>query len=210
MGAGVTDAMGRQGPEGLIAIHTTCSCRRSRRHADRDRRGTRRGRADRHLPAVRQRLLRRLATRPQTIGYALLDSPVALAAWMIEHDTDAYYKIAPRSSTGSPRATHPRPRARQLTLYWLTAPAPPRPARTGRPTGRTPRPRATSLCRRRRSRSASRRSPARSGRRRAAGSTPATRTSSTSTRSTRAATSPPGRSPTAVRGELRAAFRSLR
>ena len=24
------------------------------------------------------------ATRPQTIGYALLDSPVALAAWMIE------------------------------------------------------------------------------------------------------------------------------
>ena len=35
-----------------------------------------------------------MATRPQTIGYALLDSPVALAAWMIDHDTDAYYKIA--------------------------------------------------------------------------------------------------------------------
>jgi hypothetical protein len=29
------------------------------------------------------------ATRPQTIGYALLDSPVALAAWMLDHDTDA-------------------------------------------------------------------------------------------------------------------------
>ena len=26
-----------------------------------------------------------MATRPQTIGYALLDSPVALAAWMIDH-----------------------------------------------------------------------------------------------------------------------------
>ena len=35
-----------------------------------------------------------MATRPQTIGYALLASPVALAAWMIDHDTDAYYKIA--------------------------------------------------------------------------------------------------------------------
>jgi hypothetical protein len=34
------------------------------------------------------------ATRPQTIGYALLDSPLALAAWMLDHDTDAYYKIA--------------------------------------------------------------------------------------------------------------------
>src|SRR5262249_56468005 len=33
-------------------------------------------------------------TRPQTIGYALLDSPVALAAWMLDHDTDAYYKIS--------------------------------------------------------------------------------------------------------------------
>jgi hypothetical protein len=33
-------------------------------------------------------------TRPQTIGYALLDSPVALAAWMIDHDTDSYQKIS--------------------------------------------------------------------------------------------------------------------
>src|SRR5207253_1333366 len=35
-----------------------------------------------------------MASRPQTIGYALLDSPNALAAWMIDHDTDSYYKIA--------------------------------------------------------------------------------------------------------------------
>src|SRR3954462_3162199 len=32
------------------------------------------------------------ATRPETIGYALLDSPIALAAWITDHDTDAYYK----------------------------------------------------------------------------------------------------------------------
>ena len=40
------------------------------------------------------------ATRPQTIGYALLDSPVALAAWMLDHDTDSYYKIAERVRRG--------------------------------------------------------------------------------------------------------------
>jgi hypothetical protein len=33
------------------------------------------------------------STRPQTIGYSLLDSPFGLAAWMLDHDTDSYYKI---------------------------------------------------------------------------------------------------------------------
>src|SRR5262249_30864629 len=65
---------------------------------------------------------------------------------------------------------------------------------TGRPTGRTLRPQATSLCRRRRSRSASRHSQGRSGRPRAPGLRAHTRTSPTSTRSTRAATSPLGKS----------------
>ena len=45
------------------------------------------------------------ATRPQTIGYALLDSPVALAAWMLDHDTDSYDKIARAFVDGQPRAT---------------------------------------------------------------------------------------------------------
>ena len=36
------------------------------------------------------------ATRPQTIGYALLDSPVALAAWMLDHDTDSLLQDLPR------------------------------------------------------------------------------------------------------------------
>src|SRR5688500_20109687 len=34
------------------------------------------------------------STRPQTIGYSLLDSPVGLAAWMLDHDTDSYYKMS--------------------------------------------------------------------------------------------------------------------
>jgi hypothetical protein len=42
-------------------------------------------------------------TRPQTIGYALLDCPVALAAWTLDHDTDTYDKIAHAFVDGQPR-----------------------------------------------------------------------------------------------------------
>jgi hypothetical protein len=49
------------------------------------------------------------STRPQTIGYALVDSPVALAAWRLDHDTDSYHKIARAFVAGPPRATSPAP-----------------------------------------------------------------------------------------------------
>ena len=62
-----------------------------------------------------------MATRPQTIGYALLDSPVALAAWMIDHDTDAYYKIARAFVDGQPSGNLTRDHVLDnITLYWLT------------------------------------------------------------------------------------------
>jgi hypothetical protein len=44
------------------------------------------------------------ATRPQTIGYALLDSP---SPWMLDHDTDSYEKIPAPFSTSSPQAISP-------------------------------------------------------------------------------------------------------
>ena len=47
------------------------------------------------------------STRPQTIGYALLDSPIGLAAWMVDHDTDSYYKFAGAFVGGNPWATSP-------------------------------------------------------------------------------------------------------
>jgi hypothetical protein len=68
-----------------------------------EERGDRRAR---HIQGERLRLLPEQATRPQTIGYALLDSPVALAAWMLDHDTDSYYKISAPSSTGNLRQSH--------------------------------------------------------------------------------------------------------
>ncbi len=62
-----------------------------------------------------------MATRPQTIGYALLDSPIALAAWMVDHDTDAYYKIARAFVDGQPSGNLTRDNILDnITLYWLT------------------------------------------------------------------------------------------
>ena len=61
------------------------------------------------------------ATRPQTIGYALLDSPVALAAWMLDHDTDSYEKISRAFLDGQPAGHLTRDRiVDNITLYWLT------------------------------------------------------------------------------------------
>jgi hypothetical protein len=61
------------------------------------------------------------ATRPQTIGYALLDSPVALAAWMLDHDTDSYYKISRAFVDGQPAGNLTRDHILDnITLYWLT------------------------------------------------------------------------------------------
>jgi pimeloyl-ACP methyl ester carboxylesterase len=63
-----------------------------------------------------------MATRPQTIGYALLDSPIALAAWMIDHDTDAYSKIAGAFVDGQPSGNLTRDHILDnITLYWLSA-----------------------------------------------------------------------------------------
>jgi pimeloyl-ACP methyl ester carboxylesterase len=62
------------------------------------------------------------STRPQTIGYALLDSPVALAAWLLDHDTDSYYKISHAFLDGEPSGHLTRDRiVDNITLYWLTA-----------------------------------------------------------------------------------------
>ena len=181
------------------------------RHADADghRRGdARRPRSRRPSRQSGNGYFVEMATRPQTIGYALLDSPVALAAWMIDHDTDAYYKIARAFVDGQPSGNLTRDHILDnITLYWLTgtgasaarsyweAYGPDAPAAGQQPLPATTIPFGFTTF------------PARSGGRRAAGSRRATRTSSTSTRSTRAATSPPGKSRSSSRPSCAAAFR---
>jgi pimeloyl-ACP methyl ester carboxylesterase len=62
-----------------------------------------------------------MATRPQTIGYALLDSPVALAAWLLDHDTDSYYKISRAFVDDQPAGNLTRDEILDnITVYWLT------------------------------------------------------------------------------------------
>ena len=158
VGALVTDLMGRQAVEGLVGYphqpaHGVARSRRS--PAQGIRAGTRRGRGGRDLQAGRLRLLPRDGTRPQTIRYALLDSPVALAAWLLDHDTDSYYKISGAFVDGKPVGNLTRDNILDnITLYWLTGTAPRRPGRTGRTHERWPqRWRAARLLRRSRSRS---------------------------------------------------------
>jgi pimeloyl-ACP methyl ester carboxylesterase len=122
VGAAVTDVMGRQAPEGLLGIHLNVLVRvlgvPLRTESDEERAAQ--AQLDTFNASGAGYFLE-MATRPQTIGYALLDSPVALAAWMLDHDTDGYYKIAGTFVDGKPTGNLTRDNILDnVTLYWLT------------------------------------------------------------------------------------------
>jgi pimeloyl-ACP methyl ester carboxylesterase len=123
VGASITDAMGRQGPEGLIGIHMNLLVTGLGGGSHPSDTAEERAAAD-ALAAFRATgfgYFLEQATRPQTIGYALLDSPVALAAWMLDHDTDSYYKISRAFVEGQPAGNLTRDHILDnVTLYWLT------------------------------------------------------------------------------------------
>jgi pimeloyl-ACP methyl ester carboxylesterase len=124
LGAIVTDVMGRQAPEGLLGIHINLLVASI-------------GLED-QLPAESEQerathaavktfttdgfgYFLEQSTRPQTIGYALLDSPVGLAAWLLDHDTDSYYKISRAFVDREPVGNLTRDNILDnITLYWLT------------------------------------------------------------------------------------------
>jgi pimeloyl-ACP methyl ester carboxylesterase len=123
VGSAVTDTLGRLAPPGLQGIHlnllasalggaeqpNTTAEERAATAAVTEFRTSGNG------------YLIEQSTRPQTIGYALQDSPVALAAWMLDHDTDSYYKIS-RAFLGGPAAGNLTPDhiLDNITMYWLT------------------------------------------------------------------------------------------
>jgi pimeloyl-ACP methyl ester carboxylesterase len=123
VGAGVSDAMGRQAPDGLIGIHTNLLVPALNGTMPTDTDAERAAAAQ--IATFQQSgngYFVEMATRPQTIGYALLDSPVALAAWMLDHDTDSYYKITGAFVDGEPTGNLTRDHILDnVTLYWLTA-----------------------------------------------------------------------------------------
>jgi pimeloyl-ACP methyl ester carboxylesterase len=59
-----------------------------------------------------------MANRPQTL-YGLLDSPIGLAAWMLDHDKDSYEMIAP-AFFGNPGGVSRDDVLDNITMYWLT------------------------------------------------------------------------------------------
>ncbi len=124
MGAIVTDAMGRQAPEGLLGIHMNLlvTTRDTTRPLPSNTEGERAAlEAIKTSTATGFAYFQEQSTRPQTIGYALLDSPVALAAWILDHDTDSYYKISRAFLDGVATGNLTRDHILDnVTLYWLT------------------------------------------------------------------------------------------
>jgi pimeloyl-ACP methyl ester carboxylesterase len=124
VGAAVTDAMGRQGPKGLVGIHVNLLAG-ALGFADRLPAKTEQERAaHKALEAFRTSgfgYFLEQSTRPQTIGYSLLDSPIGLASWLLDHDTDSYYKISRAFVAGAPVGNLTRESiVDNITLYWLT------------------------------------------------------------------------------------------
>jgi pimeloyl-ACP methyl ester carboxylesterase len=124
LGAIVTDVMGRQAPQGLLGIHmnllvtTLGAPTPPPGNSDEERAA---------LDAINTfttdgfGYFLEQSTRPQTIGYSLLDSPVGLAAWLLDHDTDSYYKISRAFVDGEPVGNLTRDNiVDNITLYWLT------------------------------------------------------------------------------------------
>jgi pimeloyl-ACP methyl ester carboxylesterase len=123
-GASVTDAMGREAPDGLLGIHMNLLLA-GLGGGDHEAEPSEEERAA--LDAIAtfttsgKGYFIEQATRPQTIGYALLDSPVALASWMLDYDTDSYYKISRAFIDGEPAGNlTPERIVDNITLYWLT------------------------------------------------------------------------------------------
>jgi pimeloyl-ACP methyl ester carboxylesterase len=126
VGSQVTDAMGRLSLDGLLGIHTnllTPALGDANALSASPPTEEERAALDQldEFHATGTGYFVEQATRPETIGYALLDSPIALAAWIIDHDTDSYEKIARAFVDGEPSGGLTREHiVDNITVYWLT------------------------------------------------------------------------------------------
>jgi pimeloyl-ACP methyl ester carboxylesterase len=133
-GAFVVDQMGLQAPEGLLAIHTNMPCTVP---ADVDKALNAGDPAPEGLSTEEQRAYEQLertfkqveyarymAARPQTL-YGIADSPVGLAAWLIDHNdadgqpAEAVVEALDRTTSDTGELTRDEV-LDNITLYWLT------------------------------------------------------------------------------------------
>jgi pimeloyl-ACP methyl ester carboxylesterase len=129
-GTAVSAAMGRQAPDELLGIHVSFAQMVPPGILSHIRNGDP---APAGLPDAEKRAYGQVAsatyhrgygviqgTRPQTIGYSLADTPVGLAAWLLDHDATTYQHLA-ELSAGQPYGAITREDWLDNTsLYWLT------------------------------------------------------------------------------------------
>ncbi len=112
----ITTVLGGRFPAHVLGIHTTFAAGPPGLTTDGLTAAERRWTEEtRHFWHHRAAYAKQQATRPQTIGYSLVDSPVGLLAWILD-------KFAEWSDTeDSPVETISRDRILDdVTLYWLT------------------------------------------------------------------------------------------
>jgi pimeloyl-ACP methyl ester carboxylesterase len=128
-GNAISETMALQQPKGLLAIHTNMSATVP---ADISAALNKGEPAPAKLSADEMKAYGQLAdfyknglgyaiemnNRPQTL-YGIVDSPIGLAAWMLDHDIRSYRMIA-RSFDGKPEGLTPDDVLDNVTLYWLT------------------------------------------------------------------------------------------
>jgi pimeloyl-ACP methyl ester carboxylesterase len=128
-GNAVTEQMALQTPPGLIGIHTNMPATIPADIAQSLQSG---GPAPAHLPADEQyaygqldffykhglAYAQEMSNRPQTL-YGVEDSPIGLAAWMLDHDARSYALIA-RVFAGESEGLTRDDVLDNVTLYWLT------------------------------------------------------------------------------------------
>jgi pimeloyl-ACP methyl ester carboxylesterase len=133
VGAAVTDTMALQAPPGLAGIHLNFLRRPPPEIAAAvfggapEPPGLDPEEAAAFVPLraqFRKGYIAEQSGTPQTIGYSVEDSPVGLAAWILDHDTDSYEKIA-RAFLGGEASGGLTPDRvlDNISLYWLTGTA---------------------------------------------------------------------------------------
>ncbi|WP_163880028.1 epoxide hydrolase family protein [Rhizobium laguerreae] len=128
-GAIISDALGRQAPEGLLAIHVNRVERATTFPSDAAQALKNGGPAPHSLSADEKVVFDEardflnngfgyaaiMSTRPETIGYGIADSPVGLAAWLYDKIADwVYTRGDPEQALGKDAILD------NITLYWLT------------------------------------------------------------------------------------------
>ena len=129
-GTAVSAAMARQAPAGLVGIHVNFAQMVPSAILGHIRNGDL---APADLSDAEKRAYGQVAfatyhrgygviqgTRPQTIGYSLADTPVGLAAWLLDHDATTYEHLAQLFAGYSYGAITRDDWLDNTSLYWLT------------------------------------------------------------------------------------------